>query len=69
MIIYPEDVNRRQSFNLPDCGSITQLNLLFNESSDFFGRITIYDLQVDGEYFDPLPETQEAASTNNSEKV
>ena len=47
-VIYPEDVNRRQSFELPEIGPITQLSLFFNESSDFFGRVTIYDLQVEG---------------------
>lgn len=28
---------------------ITQLRIVFEESSDFFGRITIYDLQVEGQ--------------------
>ena len=59
-IIYPEDVNKKQSFCLPDCGSITQLNLLFNESSDFFGRITIYDLQVEGEHLENTDNKAEA---------
>lgn len=53
--VFPEDVNRVQSFPLrePDEGNestaaVTQLKLFFEESSDFFGRITIYDLDVTG---------------------
>jgi hypothetical protein len=49
--IFPEDINRRQSFNLlgeaiPD--GVHGLRLMFEESSDFFGRITVYDLQIIG---------------------
>ncbi|KAG6865965.1 hypothetical protein C0993_007747, partial [Termitomyces sp. T159_Od127] len=49
--IYPEDVNRRQSFDLPpsdDSSGIRSLKLVFEQSSDFFGRITVYDLRVEG---------------------
>jgi hypothetical protein len=52
--IYPEDVNRKQSFNLSpsEAGNIekgaTSLKLVFDQSSDFFGRITLYDLQLEG---------------------
>ncbi|KAI8990686.1 galactose-binding like protein [Trametes punicea] len=52
--IYPEDVNRRQTFDLVpgepdlvDC-RIDSMKLVFEESSDFFGRVTVYDLQVFG---------------------
>ena len=49
--IYPEDVNRKQSFDVsvtdPGTG-ITSLKLVFEESSDFFGRITVYDIQLEG---------------------
>ena len=54
--IYPEDINRRQSFelkgeeevqNLVESG-VESLKLVFEQSSDFFGRITIYDLKVEG---------------------
>lgn len=48
--VYPEDVNRKQMFELARSSSpITQLRVVFEESSDFFGRITIYDLQVEGQ--------------------
>ncbi|KAF8167493.1 hypothetical protein B0H34DRAFT_19325 [Crassisporium funariophilum] len=52
--IYPEDVNRRQVFELectkPDLidGGVTGVKLVFEESSDFFGRITVYDLRLEG---------------------
>lgn len=50
--VYPEDVNRKQSFDLPAdevCGGIQSIRLVFEDSSDFFGRITVYDLQVLGQ--------------------
>ncbi|KAI0354625.1 galactose-binding like protein [Trametes cingulata] len=52
--IYPEDVNRQQTFDLvpsePDLvdRKIESMKLVFEESSDFFGRVTVYDLQVLG---------------------
>jgi len=51
--VYPEDVNRRQSFDfIPSedllTSGVTSLKLIFEESSDFFGRITIYDLKLEG---------------------
>ncbi|EAU92326.1 hypothetical protein CC1G_00545 [Coprinopsis cinerea okayama7 len=51
--IYPENVNRQQTFDLSyDAETwekgITSLKLVFEESSDFFGRITIYDLKLEG---------------------
>ncbi|KAF8956052.1 galactose-binding domain-like protein, partial [Flammula alnicola] len=52
--VYPEDVNRRQAFDLtpvqPELlsGGISALKLVFEDSSDFFGRITVYDLKLDG---------------------
>ncbi|GBE77243.1 galactose-binding domain-like protein [Sparassis latifolia] len=50
--IFPEDVNRRQNFDLPVellQNGVESLKLVFEESSDFFGRITVYDLQLEGE--------------------
>ncbi|CAA7268042.1 unnamed protein product [Cyclocybe aegerita] len=52
--IFPEDVNRRQMFELvpsqPDLltEGVIALKLVFEESSDFFGRITVYDVAVEG---------------------
>ena len=51
MSIYPEDVNRKQSFDLSPLESghgVRSMKLVFEKSSDFFGRITIYDLQLEG---------------------
>ena len=54
--IFPEDNNRPQNFSLtPDSpnfldSGVEKLKLAFEESSDFFGRITIYDLRLEGEF-------------------
>lgn len=50
--IYPEDVNRKQTFEIApgdmgECG-VDSVKIVFEESSDFFGRITVYDLQLLG---------------------
>ncbi|KAG8718443.1 hypothetical protein FRC08_005249 [Ceratobasidium sp. 394] len=51
--IFPEDINRRQLFALKssaEAASTTQqlvrLKIVFEESSDFFGRITLYNLEL-----------------------
>lgn len=52
--VYPEDVNRQQAFDLPTLdetewkSGLAALKLVFEESSDFFGRITVYDLSLEG---------------------
>jgi len=46
--IYPEDVNRVQVFDLTTEEPAKGIKLIFDESSDFFGRITIYDLMIEG---------------------
>ncbi|PVF98246.1 hypothetical protein CPB86DRAFT_774956 [Serendipita vermifera] len=67
--IYPEDVNRKQTFDIttqkslqpeetPEGGvpeeasspQFTLLKLVFEQSSDFFGRVTLYDLDVQGTF-------------------
>ncbi|KAF7347528.1 Nuclear receptor 2C2-associated protein [Mycena venus] len=54
--IFPGDINNRQEFSLQTesnvaviSGGIDKLRLEFEESSDFFGRITLYDLKLYGE--------------------
>lgn len=47
--IYPEDVNRAQTFDLAITEPVGSIKFIFEESSDFFGRVTVYDLMVDGE--------------------
>lgn len=48
--IYPEDVNRAQDFDLQEVAThaVQGIKLVFEESSDFFGRITVYDLNIEG---------------------
>ncbi|OCH90059.1 galactose-binding like protein [Obba rivulosa] len=52
--IYPEDVNRKQTFDILSeqldslRDGIRYMKIIFEESSDFFGRITVYDLQIEG---------------------
>ncbi len=46
--VYPEDVNREQKFHLNEAQfyEIVAVRLVFLKSSDFFGRITIYKLDL-----------------------
>lgn len=50
--VYPEDVNREQVFDLAPQTEVQEgiegMRLAFEESSDFYGRITVYDLQIRG---------------------
>ncbi|KAJ7155923.1 galactose-binding domain-like protein [Mycena crocata] len=53
--VFPEDINSRQEFSLKTDSNtavisdgIDRLRLEFEESSDFFGRITLYDLKIHG---------------------
>jgi len=54
---FPEDVNRKQIFSIQDRSkqkkSCEQLRILFEQSSDFFGRIVVYDLDLDGDTLTP----------------
>jgi len=46
---YPEDVNAIQAFPIDiDC-SLRSLRIMFNNSTDFFGRVIIYQLDIFGE--------------------
>ncbi|XP_078313560.1 nuclear receptor 2C2-associated protein-like isoform X1 [Crassostrea virginica] len=49
MEFYPEDVNSLQSFKLPKVTSLKKFKIIFNNSTDFFGRITIYELKIIGD--------------------
>ena len=46
---YPEDVNSEQVFQLSESCSVKKVKLVFSTSTDFFGRITIYKMDVIGE--------------------
>ncbi|KAK2147174.1 hypothetical protein NP493_3506g00000, partial [Ridgeia piscesae] len=41
---YPEDVNSLQTFELPTSAKVKRLRIVFLNSTDFYGRITIYGL-------------------------
>nr|CAD7415547.1 unnamed protein product [Timema poppensis] len=43
---YPEDVNSVQSFNLKEPVLTNNVCFVFNSSTDFFGRIVIYKLEL-----------------------
>ncbi|XP_014483300.1 PREDICTED: nuclear receptor 2C2-associated protein [Dinoponera quadriceps] len=43
---YPEDVNNLQRFNLANKIKARTLKFVFNQSTDFFGRIIIYNLSL-----------------------
>ena len=48
---YPEEKNTPQNFPFPSgaaSGAYKRLKIIFGDSSDFFGRIIIYDLDVIG---------------------
>lgn len=52
---YPDDINDMQTFELNDnvstssdnaLGNIRKVSIIFEKSSDFFGRIIIYHLEL-----------------------
>ncbi|XP_026284079.1 nuclear receptor 2C2-associated protein [Frankliniella occidentalis] len=43
---YPEDVNTLQVFKLPSGVIAKKFSVIFNRSTDFFGRIVIYKLDA-----------------------
>lgn len=43
---YPEDTNNLQRFNLMNKIKAKTLKFVFNQSTDFFGRIIIYNLSL-----------------------
>ncbi|ORY97506.1 galactose-binding domain-like protein [Syncephalastrum racemosum] len=47
-IFYPEDINPSQSFPIPSSVPLQRLKIIFEESTDFYGRITIYKMDVLG---------------------
>ena len=42
---YPEDSNKLQSFAINPV-SCTGIKIIFGESTDFYGRITVYQLKI-----------------------
>ena len=43
---YPEDSNKLQNFYLKERINVKKIRIAFNSSTDFYGRITIYKLDV-----------------------
>ena len=43
---YPEDGNKLQNFYLKERINVKKIRIAFNSSTDFYGRITIYKLDV-----------------------
>ncbi|KAG0230722.1 Nuclear receptor 2C2-associated protein [Actinomortierella wolfii] len=46
---YPEDINPLQSFTIEDQEPTTRVKIVFEGSTDFFGRITVYKLDILGQ--------------------
>ena len=45
--LYPQDINTLQIFPI-ELNFVKSIKILFNESSDFFGRITLYKFDLLG---------------------
>ena len=46
---YPEDINSTQTFPLPSSENrVQRLKIIFEESTDFYGRITVYKMDILG---------------------
>ena len=47
MDFFPEDINRIQTFNFPEVKTgVRKIRIIFKSSSDFYGRITLYSLEL-----------------------
>lgn len=46
---YPEDINSTQTFALNPSTPVQRLKVVFEESTDFYGRITVYKMDILGE--------------------
>lgn len=44
--IYPEDINKLQRFPLPSPVKTKAFKVVFADSTDFFGRITVYQMKL-----------------------
>ncbi|KAK3812938.1 MAG: hypothetical protein J3Q66DRAFT_346982 [Benniella sp.] len=63
MAFYPEDINPLQTFHVPETQrqATSRIKIFFESSTDFFGRITIYKLDILGH--DVLTENNSAPDT------
>ncbi|ORE10269.1 galactose-binding like protein [Rhizopus microsporus var. microsporus] len=46
--LYPEDISSTQTFTFDPTEGIKRLKIVFEESTDFYGRITVYKLDILG---------------------
>lgn len=46
--LYPEDISSKQIFTFDPTEELKRLKIIFEESTDFYGRITVYTLDVFG---------------------
>ena len=44
--LYPEDINKLQKFPLPSPVRARAFKVVFADSTDFFGRITVYQMKL-----------------------
>uniref|UniRef100_UPI00358FFBC4 nuclear receptor 2C2-associated protein n=1 Tax=Myxine glutinosa TaxID=7769 RepID=UPI00358FFBC4 len=49
MDFYPEDINAVQSFPVPGSPVLERLRVVFSSSTDFFGRVVVYQFDMLGE--------------------
>lgn len=49
---YPQDINPTQTFNFPATEGLKRVKIIFEESTDFYGRITVYKLDILGKLRD-----------------
>lgn len=45
---YPEDNSSQQRFQITESPKLRLMKVIFNTSTDFYGRITIYELDIIG---------------------
>ncbi|KAG2235549.1 hypothetical protein INT48_003112 [Thamnidium elegans] len=45
---YPQDINPTQTFNFTATEGLKRVKIIFEEGTDFYGRITIYKLDILG---------------------
>lgn len=46
--VYPEDISSKQIFTFDPTEGLKRLKIVFEESTDFYGRVTVYTLDVIG---------------------
>jgi len=47
----PQDINALQTFQC-SCRNVRRMRIVFNDSTDFYGRVTIYMLEIVGSVSD-----------------